>query len=87
MRTTSNKILVIPVKETNQKNELGLTLPGNLEMQGLEKVKVIYVGEDVPGITSGDTLITYKNAGTKYTDESGSENRVISVTDIVVIYE
>lgn len=90
MRTTSNKLLVTPVKEAgNKKNELGLTLPGNLEMQGLEKVEVLFAGDEIreKGISAGEILVIYKNAGTKFMDETGRETRVISITDIVVIYE
>ena len=86
MKTTSNKILVIPVEAKEKKNDLGLTLPGELEVQGLEKAEVVYTGEDIKGVSPKDTILIYKSAGTKVI-EGGKEYRVISVTDIVIIYE
>lgn len=88
MKTTSTKILVIPVEVEDHKNDLGLTLPDNYSMQGLEKVEVVYAGEDIKelSISSGANLLIYKGAGTKVI-ENGKEYRVISITDIVIIYE
>ena len=86
MKTTSTKILVTPVETKETKNDLGLTLPGNYELQGLEKVKVEYVGSEVKDVTPDSTLLIYKGSGTKVLEE-GKEYRVISVTDIVIIYE
>lgn len=87
MKTTSTKILVTPVKAGDQKNNLGLTLPDDYSMQGLEKVEVVYVGSEVDStILVGSNLLIYKGAGTKIM-ENEKEYRVINVTDIVIIYE
>ena len=87
MKTTSTKILVIPVKDGDRKNDLGLTLPDDYSMQGLEKVEVIYVGSEIDStIHPNSNLLIYKGAGTKVMEDE-KEYRVISVTDIVIIYE
>lgn len=87
MKTTDSKILVTIEDAGNKTNNLGLTLPGDLEMQGLEKAKVLYVGGEIKCVSQGDTVIIYKGSGTKFTDTDGLEVRVINVTDIVIIYE
>lgn len=86
MKTTSNRILVTPVEAKETKNDLGLTLPDSYELQGLEKAEVLFVGEEIKDLKFGDSLLIYKGAGTKVMEE-GKEFRVISVTDIVIIYE
>ena len=86
MKTTSTKILVTPIEAEVKTNDLGLTLPDNYSMQGLEKVGVIYSGDEVKGVEVGNTLLIYKGAGTKVL-EGENEYRVINVTDIVIIYE
>lgn len=86
MKTISNRILVTPKETEKTKNELGLTLPDEYKIQGLEKVSVIYSGEDVKNVSPGNTLLIYQGSGTKFT-EDGKDYRVINVTDIVIIYE
>lgn len=86
MKTINNRILVTQVETKTTKNELGLTLPDNYEIQGLEKVKVIYSGSDNSYIKPDQELLIYKGSGTKV-KEGNVEYKVISITDIVIIYE
>lgn len=86
MKTISNRILVTHVETKTTKNELGLTLPDYYDVQGLEKVKVIYSGSDYSYIKPDQELLIYKGSGTKV-KEGNVEYKVISITDIVIIYE
>lgn len=87
MKTTSNRILVTEVKSEEKKvNDLGLTLPDEFKLQGLKKVKVEYSGDEIKDVKPGDTLVIYDGSGTKF-KEGEKEYLVISVTDIVIIYE
>ena len=47
MKCTSTKVLISVIKDETSKNDLGLTLPSVLQSEGIEKAKVIYVGEEV----------------------------------------
>ena len=86
MKTTANKILVTIIEEEAKKNDLGLTLPSALEMEGIEKAKVYFVGKEITTEwMPDDTVYIYKGAGTKVTSPEGKTYRVISVTDIIVI--
>lgn len=88
MKTTSNRILVKVMKASEKKNGLGLTLPDPLNLQGLEKAVVVSPGDEIEDVKKDDTILIYKDSGTKFTDpEDGEEYRIISITDIVVIYE
>lgn len=88
MKCTSAKILVSVLKDETKTNDLGLTLPSTLESEGLERAKVIYVGEEVTTkIEVGTELFIYAGSGKEFTSPEDNEKyRVISVADIVVIF-
>lgn len=88
MKCTSAKILVSVLKDETKTNDLGLTLPSTLESEGLERAKVIYVGEEVTTkIEVGTELFIYAGSGKEFTSpEDNKKYRVISVADIVVIF-
>lgn len=86
MKTISTRILVIVENAGNKTNDLGLTLPDPLDSQGLEKASVLFVGEEIKGVSKEDTVYIYKGSGTKFTNpDDNKEYRVISLTDIVII--
>ena len=87
MKCISSKILVSVIGNENKKNDLGLTLPSTLESEGIEKAKVLYVGEEViTKICEGDEIFIYSGSGKEFTSpQDNKKYRVISVADIIVI--
>lgn len=88
MKCTTQKILVSVLKDEIEKNDLGLVLPSNNKNEGIEKAKVIYVGEEVTTkIDEGTEIFIYAGSGKEFTSpEDGKKYRVISVADIIVIF-
>lgn len=88
MKCTKNRILVSIIKDDNKKNDLGLTLPSTLQTEGIERAKVIYVGEEAKeeGIEVGSELFIYLNAGKEFTSpEDNQKYRVITTSEVIVI--
>lgn len=88
MKSVSTKILVSVIKDETKTNELGLTLPSTLDSEGIEKAKVIFVGEEVTTkIEEGAEIYIYSGSGKEFTSpEDNQKYRVISVADIIVIF-
>lgn len=88
MKSVSTKILVSVIKDETKTNELGLTLPSTLDSEGIEKAKVVFVGEEVTTkIEEGAEIYIYSGSGKEFTSpEDNQKYRVISVADIIVIF-
>lgn len=88
MKSVSTKILVSIIKDEAKTNELGLTLPSTLESEGIEKAKVVFVGEEVTTkIKEGAEIYIYSGSGKEFTSpEDNQKYRVISVADIIAIF-
>lgn len=88
MKSVSTKILVSVIKDEVKTNELGLTLPSTLDSEGIEKAKVVFVGEEVTTkIEEGAEIYIYSGSGKEFTSpEDNQKYRVISVADIIVIF-
>lgn len=88
MKSVSTKILVSVIKDEVKTNELGLTLPSTLDSEGIEKAKVVFVGEEVTTkIEEGAEIYIYSGSGKEFTSpENNQKYRVISVADIIVIF-
>ena len=88
MKSVSTKILVSIIKDETKTNELGLTLPSTLDSEGIEKAKVVFVGEEVTTkIEEGAEIYIYSGSGKEFTSpEDNQKYRVISVADIIVIF-
>lgn len=88
MKSVSTKILVSVIKDEAKTNELGLTLPSTLDSEGIEKAKVVFVGEEVTTkIEEGAEIYIYSGSGKEFTSpEDNQKYRVISVADIIVIF-
>lgn len=88
MKCTATKVLISVMKDENTKNELGLTLPSQLKTEGIEKAKIIYVGEEVKdsGLEVGKEIYIYSGAGKEFTSPEDNEKyRVITTSEIIVI--
>jgi co-chaperonin GroES (HSP10) len=88
MKCTSTKVLISVIKDEDTKNELGLTLPSKLKSEGIEKAKVIYVGNEVkdPGLEEGKEIYIYSGSGKEFTSPEDNEKyRVITTSEIIVI--
>lgn len=89
MKCTATKVLISVMEDKNTKNDLGLTLPSTLQSEGIEKAKVIYVGEEVKdsGLEEGKEIYIYSGAGKEFTSpEDNQKYRVITTSEIIVIF-
>jgi hypothetical protein len=89
MKCTATKVLISVMEDKNTKNDLGLTLPSTLQSEGIEKAKVIYVGDEVkdPGLEEGKEIYIYSGAGKEFTSpEDNQKYRVITTSEIIVIF-
>ena len=88
MKCTAQKILISVLKDEDKKNDLGLVLPSTTKNVGIERAKVIYVGEEVTTkIDEGAEIYIYGGSGKEFTSpEDNQKYRVISVADIIVIF-
>lgn len=89
MKCTATKVLISVMEDKNTKNDLGLTLPSTLQSEGIEKAKVIYVGEEVKdsGLEEGKELYIYSGAGKEFTSPVDNQKyRVITTSEIIVIF-
>lgn len=65
-----------------------MTLPSKLKSEGIEKAKVIYVGNEVkdPGLEEGKEIYIYSGSGKEFTSPEDNEKyRVITTSEIIVI--
>lgn len=89
MKCTSTKVLVSVIKDENTKNDLGLTLPSTLQSEGIERAKVIYVGEEVKEkekLEEGEEIYIYSGAGKEFTSpEDNQKYRIITTSEIIII--
>lgn len=89
MKCTATKVLISVIEDKNTKNDLGLTLPSTLQSEGIEKAKVIYVGEEVKdsGLEEGKEIYIYSGAGKEFTSPMDNQKyRVITTSEIIVIF-
>lgn len=89
MKCTATKVLISVMEDKNTKNDLGLTLPSTLQSEGIEKAKVIYVGEEVKdsGLEEGKEIYIYSGAGKEFTSPMDNQKyRVITTSEIIVIF-
>lgn len=89
MKCTATKVLISVMEDKNTKNDLGLTLPSTLQSEGIEKAKVIYVGEEIKdsGLEEGKEIYIYSGAGKEFTSpEDNQKYRVITTSEIIVIF-
>lgn len=89
MKCTATKVLISVMEDKNTKNDLGLTLPSTLQSEGIEKAKVIYVGDEVkdPGLEEGKEIYIYSGAGKEFTSPMDNQKyRVITTSEIIVIF-
>lgn len=89
MKCTATKVLISVMEDKNTKNDLGLTLPSTLQSEGIEKAKVIYVGEEVKdsGLEEGKEIYIYSGSGKEFTSpEDNQKYRVITTSEIIVIF-
>lgn len=90
MKCTSTKVLISVIKDETSKNDLGLTLPSVLQSEGIEKAKVIYVGEEVKdsGLEEGKEIYIYSGAGKEFTSPDDNQKyRVITTSEIIIIFD
>lgn len=89
MKCTATKVLISVMEDKNTKNDLGLTLPSTLQSEGIEKAKVIYVGEEIKdsGLEEGKEIYIYSGSGKEFTSpEDNQKYRVITTSEIIVIF-
>lgn len=89
MKCTATKVLISVMEDKNTKNDLGLTLPSTLQSEGIEKAKVIYVGEEIKdsGLEEGKEIYIYSGAGKEFTSPVDNQKyRVITTSEIIVIF-
>lgn len=89
MKCTATKVLISVMEDKNTKNDLGLTLPSTLQSEGIEKARVIYVGDEVkdPGLEEGKEIYIYSGAGKEFTSPMDNQKyRVITTSEIIVIF-
>lgn len=84
MKAIDSKILVKEIKQEELQEKIGdLIVPvGSTKDKML--FEVISVGEKVTSLKEGDKVLTYYDPGHKFKQE-GSEYRVISISDILVV--
>ncbi len=83
MRVIDSRVLVEVQNTGGPVEKIGsFELPK--DPNGIEKAKVLSVGEKVSGVNEGDTVYIYAGAGKEFM-EGGKKLRVISSSEIIVI--
>lgn len=86
MKCISTRLLVTIKEDEKTTNDLGLTLPSDLSLEGMEEAKAVFVGSEVKDdIQEGTGLYIYKGSGKDFTGPDGNKYRVITTTDIIAI--